>query len=203
MKVLIPFKVTNPKSRLGKILTHRERKELAFNMLLDVVESVKKAGFVPKILSTQRTGLENEIVDSRGLNSAINDWIKSYTPLMIVMSDLAIIRPEDLRNISALESDVVISPGRKGGTNVLLVRNGNFRVSYHGLSFLKHVETARRMGISCSVYNSFYTYVDVDEESDLMEIMIHGKGRSRGFLEKCGFRVEIRGKEPVLVREKD
>ncbi len=202
MKILVPFKATNPKSRLGDILSPMERKELAMNMLYDVVEAIKNAGFIPEILSTEKIGVENEIVDPRDLNSAINERIKMFSPLMVVMSDLAILRPDDLKKMVEIDAEVVISPGRKGGTNIILIRNGDFSVSYHGLSFIKHLEIARSRGISCSVYNSFYTYVDVDDESDLLEILIHGKGRSRDFLEKCGFRVEIEDKEPVLVRKK-
>ena len=200
MKVYIPFKSVNPKSRLGKVLTEKEREKFAFCMLYDVVESVEKAGFEPNILATQKLGLNNEIVDPRDLNSAINDRIKEDSPLMVVMSDLALIRPENLKEMSLIDADVVIAPGKRGGTNVLLVRNPDFRVSYYGLSFLKHIGIAEELEISYSIYSSLYTFVDVDDEMDLIEVMIHGRSRSRDFLKKCGFRIEIRGKDPVLVR---
>jgi len=70
-------------------------------------------------------------------------------------------------------ADVVIAPGRAGGTNVLRVsRPERFEVRYHNLSFLTHEQLARERGLSVEVYDSFYTSVDIDEPQDLVELLI-------------------------------
>jgi 2-phospho-L-lactate/phosphoenolpyruvate guanylyltransferase len=37
------------------------------------------------------------------------------------------------------------------------------------------------------VIDSFRLYTDIDEEDDLAELLIHGTGRSREYLEELGF----------------
>jgi 2-phospho-L-lactate guanylyltransferase len=60
-------------------------------------------------------------------------------------------------------------------------------VDYYGVSFLKHLEIAK--GLSVEVFDSFNLSTDIDEVSDLAELLIHGKGHSRSYLEKIGARL--------------
>jgi 2-phospho-L-lactate guanylyltransferase len=46
---------------------------------------------------------------------------------------------------------------------------------------LKHIETARRRDLSYAIHDSFFISTDIDEVDDLIELLIHGGGRSRGF----------------------
>jgi 2-phospho-L-lactate guanylyltransferase len=225
IKVAIPFKLKNPKTRLSDLLSIEERKELAICMLSDVLESVIKTtdvGIVDvvEIVVPDRESLEackklmtdfpgdfsrgsdvRVVMDDRSLNDVVNSRIAEVSGLAVVMADLPLLTPEILKNFFRLEGDVVLSPGRKGGTNMLLTRSRSFEVSYHYGSFMKHVEIARSRGLRYAIFDSFYSSVDVDEEADILELLIHGKGkRSWGYLTSIGFGVSCEEKDPKVVR---
>jgi 2-phospho-L-lactate guanylyltransferase len=46
---------------------------------------------------------------------------------------------------------------------------------------------AAECGLSCDVIDSFRLHTDIDEREDLVELLIHGTGKSRSFLEERGF----------------
>jgi 2-phospho-L-lactate guanylyltransferase len=202
MRVVIPFKATNPKSRLSKILDESEREEFAKYMLLDVIESLKPFGYEIKIITPENVCVEGAevCVDRRSLDECINDELKDV-PVAVVMSDLPLLNPSTLKRFFESEGDVVIAPGKKGGTNMLLVRKKGFRVSYHYGSFFKHIKIAEELGFGYSIFDSFYSAVDIDDENDVLELMMHGiNKKSRSYLERMGFKVEYL-KEPRLVKE--
>lgn len=206
--VFIPFKLNGAKSRLEPILSARERSLLALAMLQDVVEAVSGAGSIT-ILS--KPGFDKSDFDGNfdilkcdlDLNDAINDSISHLQndgwpeDMLIVMADLALLTFEDIRGILQVDGDVVFSPGRGGGTNMILIRNPKFRAQYRGLSFLKHLDFARSMGLDAKVYASYYAACDIDEPSDLVEILIHGKGCARSYLESIGFEISERGRAVI------
>jgi len=64
-------------------------------------------------------------------------------------------------------------------------------VDYYGASFLKHLEIAK--GLCIEVFDSFNLSTDIDEVSDLAEVLIHGKGHSKSYLEKIGIRILANG----------
>ncbi len=199
MKVFVPFKPTNPKSRLSKIMSEEERREFAFRLLMDVLDACPDA----IILSTSRderlADFKHE-VDSRDLDSAVTSRIKEGESAFI-MSDLALIDEKIVKRFLETEGDVVLAPGRKGGTNMLLSRSRDFYTSYHYGSFVKHVKICEKLGLKFEVFDSFYASVDIDDESDLLELMIHGKGKqSYEYLESIGFYVDYSEKEPKLRR---
>ncbi len=204
MKAVVPFKPINPKSRLAKVLSEEEREEFAKFMLIDVLKLLKSLDLEVRVVTTSPIdvpiGVE-VVEDPRSLDDCINSELREV-PKAVVMSDLPLLNRETLKRFFETEGDVVIAPGRKGGTNMLLVRKEGFRVSYHYCSFLKHVNIAKSLGLSFAVFDSFYASVDVDNEEDLLELMIHGEGKSsREYLEKIGFRVEFE-KIPKLTRGK-
>ncbi len=202
MKVMIPFKLKNPKSRLSSILTLDERIHLAKLMLKDVVDVVSK--FTDDILILVPPNTEVEIdakieEDSRDLDSAVNARIVGDTA--IIMSDLPLLNVKTLKRFFDCDGDIVIAPGRKGGTNMLLIRDERFRVSYHYGSFFKHIAIAERLGLKVEIFDSFYASLDIDDESDLLELLMHGKGkRSCEYLRSIGFEVDFSKKDPTLVR---
>jgi len=55
------------------------------------------------------------------------------------------------------------------------------------MSFLKHARIAQEAGLSCEVIDSFLLHTDIDEEEDLVELLTHGTGASRKYLESLGF----------------
>ncbi len=213
MRALIPFKLSNPKSRLSSLLSLEERRELAYNMLLDVVEVVGR--FVDEMLVLVPPDTEAivdfaelkgvcakglEIVeDERDLDTAVNTRLERDTA--VIMSDLPLLTEEVLERFFQTEGDVVIAPGRRGGTNMLLVRVEGFRVSYHYGSFFKHLTIARRMGLRVRIFDSFYASLDIDEEDDLLELLMHGeRKRSRRYLKSIGFEVDLSEEQPKLIR---
>ncbi|MET1124538.1 MAG: 2-phospho-L-lactate guanylyltransferase [Archaeoglobaceae archaeon] len=200
MKVVIPFKFFNPKSRLSSILNEEERTKLALAMLEDVLDVLNSCGCDVKVVTPYPISVDAEIsVDARPLDDVVNDELREV-PKAVVMSDLPLLNEEVFTRFLSVEGDVVIAPGRRGGTNMLLVRRKGFRVSYHYGSFLKHLKTARALGFTVAVFDSFFASVDIDDESDLLELMIHGEGKkSRRYLESIGFRV-LMERTPRLVR---
>jgi 2-phospho-L-lactate guanylyltransferase len=213
--VLIPFKLRNPKSRLSKLLTLEERRKFATFMLSDVVESIRSCGVreiriaVPDREShkacEEATGCREILLDERKLDDLVNYHIKmlsSDETLAIIMADLPLLRQDVLERFFSSEGDVVISPGRRGGTNMLLVRDREFEVSYHYGSFMKHLEIAKSRGLTYSIFDSFYSSIDIDDESDVLELLIHGEGKkSRDYLLSIGYGISCKEKEPKIVRD--
>ncbi len=111
----------------------------------------------------------------------LNEEIKDEKePVLIIMADVPLATSESIDEIISREEDVVITPGREGGTNALFLRKPyKFAVSYYGISCLKHIETAKRRDLSYAIHDSFFISTDIDEVDDLIELLIHGRGRGR------------------------
>lgn len=198
VQVVIPFKLENAKSRLAPVLSPEERKQLALAMLRDVLEAVSGVGLVT-ILSRPgfdrlNLGLDVGILESdlelnEALNSSIERWQEMGWPtdLLIVMADLALLTSDDMSGILGTPGDVVLSPGRGGGTNMILIRRPEFRTCYRGISYTKHLNFAQGLGLRVGEYSSYMVGCDVDEPTDLMEVLIHGRGVSLQFLRSLGF----------------
>jgi 2-phospho-L-lactate guanylyltransferase len=199
MRVVIPFDPHDPKTRLSEILTSDERYAFAKMMLEDVTIAVKNAGLIPEILSTEI--IESQwkvIVDGRPLSVAVNSVLEnSKMPIAIVMSDLAIATAESIRKLIESEGEISIVPGNLGGTNAFVTHREDFRVNYHGASYLDHVKIAEGIGANVTEVDSFRLATDIDVKEDLIEILIHGKGKSQDWLIENGFRLEVHGKNRV------
>ncbi|KQC15896.1 MAG: hypothetical protein APR56_11565 [Methanosaeta sp. SDB] len=209
IRVVIPFKLDCAKSRLSSVLSSEEREELAFAMLEDVVDAVSGLGRVSILLKDPLPdgGIFDRLRSRHGielfecpqeLDPALNFMIKAEEKkgwpkdLLIAMADLPLMRISDLEELVRTPGDVVVVPGRGGGTNLILIRDPKFRVSYYGLSFLKHLRKAEDLGLSAGVFESFRCATDIDEPSDLVEVLIHGRGRTPRLLEKFGFELSGR-----------
>jgi 2-phospho-L-lactate guanylyltransferase len=195
IEAVVPFKPVNPKSRLSTVLSKAERELFAEAMLTDVVMALKEAGCNPFILSTVPLNCSHAEVNvsAEELNPALNSLIGSSSgPLLIIMADLPLVTPGVVRRIVSTPSDMALGPGRGGGTNAIFIKDrSRFHVDYYGASFLKHREIADKAGLSCEIVDSFRLHTDVDEREDLVELMIHGHGKSVDFLKKCGFSLLI------------
>jgi 2-phospho-L-lactate/phosphoenolpyruvate guanylyltransferase len=196
--IIVPFKLNGAKSRLSPVLMPEERMNLAFAMLKDVLNAVSGFGNVT-ILS--RPGFKKEdlvqdvdlLVSDLELNDALNAFIEEKadqgwpSDIFIVMADLALLTKDVVKGILDTEGDVVLSPGRGGGTNMILIRSPKFRTCYRGLSFPKNVDFALKAGLNAAIYESFRAGCDIDEPEDLAEVLLHGQGETKSVLESMDF----------------
>lgn len=209
--VVIPFKNQGAKSRLASDLSPKERRLLSFAMLKDVLDAVLGHGRVTILsrpgLNIADVGYDVEIQESGlGLNDALNALITEEASLgwpedsLICMADLALLTENEVAGILNCQGDVVLCPGRGGGTNMILIRNPGFRACYRGLSFPKHLAYARQLGLDVSIFESFRAGCDIDEPEDLAEVLLHGRGRSKGVLEEMGFILSEKGRAGLIRR---
>jgi len=162
--------------------------------------------------SVHSTGEGIDIRESeKDLNDAINELIEReaadgwHRDILIVMADLALLAKNDIVGIINCPGDVVLCPGRGGGTNMILINSPEFRTCYRKLSFSRHLDFARKAGLDACVFESFRAGSDIDEPEDLVELLLHGRGEARKLIEKMGFAIsdEVRastGKAPVMRR---
>ncbi|WP_066415796.1 2-phospho-L-lactate guanylyltransferase [Halorubrum aethiopicum] len=218
MEVLVPFSADRPKSRLADALSPSERAAFARAMLADVLTAVVDAGGDPRLLATDAFDPTDEptvpldppvVVDDRPLTEAVNAVLEERRPgeevgpLAVVMADLALATPETLDRLFAAgrEADVAIAPGRGGGTNALVASHPEFRVDYHGASYLDHRRIAADIGAELAAVDSHRLGTDVDEPGDLAEVLIHGEGRAATWLREAGFALDASGGRVTVVRE--
>ncbi|ELY88906.1 2-phospho-L-lactate guanylyltransferase [Natrialba taiwanensis] len=205
MQVVVPFASETPKTRLGTVLDPAERRSVARAMLADVLDALIEADpeLDPLILSTAPIELDEcdeftdrasrpaVAVDDRPLTEAVNDHLAATAePVAIVMADLALATPEAITGFVETPGDIVIAPGRGGGTNALVVRHPEFRVDYHGASYRDHRARAREVGATIETVDSFRLGTDIDEPADLAEVLLHGRGRTATTLREWGFELE-------------
>ena len=204
---LIPYKIMNPKTRLSCVLSQEEREEFARAMLEDVIHAVKDANCSPVIVGTDLFDSEDVQVTVRDadLNQTLNSILpQSVGEIFIIMADLPLADAPSIRRVIGTSSDIAIVPGRGGGTNVIFIKEPQrYHVDYYGTSFLKHVKIAEDAGLSCEVIDSFRLHTDIDEKDDLVELLIHGRGKSRAYLEELGFVLTVeKGRVGVDRKEK-
>lgn len=213
MRALVPFKAEEAKSRLGGVLSSTERKHLAVLMLKSVLENLVRSSV--DVVEVASTSMDFEppvrevgwIYAPHPLDDVVNMYFEKVAEHMpgeqviVVMADLPLMTSRNVEEVCSSSADVVIAPGRAGGTNVLKVSSPEkFEVRYYDLSFLTHERLARERGLSVEVYDSFYTSVDVDEPQDLVELLIHGRGEVRAYLEEIGLFLEPKGAKVELKR---
>ncbi len=188
MRAVIPYKKENAKSRLSPVMTKREREEFVECMLSDVVGALQDAQIQNiDILTTSRIPLPKNtgmVLTRPGLNEGLNDYLNTIDePVMIIMADLPLVRPETIKNIMSYEKDVVIAPGKGGGTNILYIKDPlNFHVKYYGCSFRTHCQIAEELGLNLQIFDSFLASTDIDEPQDITELLLHGTGQARNYV---------------------
>ena len=190
MRVVVPFAAEQPKTRLGDLLTPTERREFARAMLADVLSALRASGHDPELLATVPVDIDAPTtVDERPLTAAVNAVLETTSPVAVVMADLPLASPAALSKLFDSREDVVLAPGRGGGTNALVARHPDFRADYHGTSYLDHLDRAHRIGASVETVDSFRLGTDIDERADLAEVLVHGEGRARAWLDRAGVRL--------------
>ncbi|AFZ72353.1 2-phospho-L-lactate guanylyltransferase [Natronobacterium gregoryi] len=212
MQVVVPFAAESPKTRLESVLSFSEREALARAMLGDVLEAILETGHEPTVVSTARLSPESESdpvtghadigtlvdrgvtieVDDRPLTDAVNTRLTAANgPVAVVMADLALATPDALTKLFATTADVAIAPGLGGGTNALLASHPEFRVDYHGASYLDHCRIAGEIDASLETVDSFRLATDVDEPTDLVELLVHGSERQRALSTLLAFGFDL------------
>jgi 2-phospho-L-lactate guanylyltransferase len=193
MRVLVPFDATEPKSRLSSVLDAEERRDFADAMLADVLGAVEAAGHEADVLATEPLDLDVPVtVDDRPLTAAVNDVIADAgPPLAVLVADLPLATGAAVSRLLDRTDPLALAPGRGGGTNGLLVRDGAFRVDFHGASIRDHRQAARAAGLEPAMVDSFRLAVDVDEPADLAEVLIHGEGRAADWLRDAGVELSV------------
>jgi 2-phospho-L-lactate guanylyltransferase len=197
MRVVVPYAASEPKTRLADVLSADDRAEFAAAMLDDVLAAIRSAGREPEVLATAPVEADAQVVvDERPLTAAVNAVLADADgeAVAVVMADLALATPDALARLFEREADVAIAPGRGGGTNALVVRHPEFRVDYHGTSYLDHLAIARDVGAEVGVVDSHRLATDVDERADLAEVLIHGKSEGRSASETRAVKPRAPGK---------
>jgi len=202
---LIPFKPSGSKSRLSGLLSLEEREAFARAMLDDVIAAVKDVNCRPVIIATELYDSEDiqVTIADKDLSGALNEVLSQGAgPVLIIMADIPLANGQAIRRVISTQSDIAIVPGRGGGTNAIFIQDPTkFRVDYYGMSFLKHAKIAKDMGLSCEVVDSFLLHTDIDEEEDLVELLTHGEGKSRKYLEDLGFILSAEDGRVKIMRE--
>lgn len=215
MRVVVPFGAETPKTRLADALGPSERSAFARAMLRDVLSAIRASGHEPEVLATSPVDVDAPVtVDDRPLTDAVNavlanrgcdcdhDHERTHThththdhthddPIAIVMADLALATQDALGRLfgAAAAGEIVLVPGRGGGTNALVVRHPEFRVDYHNGSIRDHREIAARIGASVTEVDSYRLATDIDEPADLVEVLLHGNGAAYEWLVDAEFEV--------------
>ena len=189
MRVLVPFDASDPKTRLAPVLDEPERHSFAEAMLTDVLDVLAAAGHDAEVLATAPVECPVPVtVDEQPLTPAVNAALAERSlPLAVVMADLALLTPGALTRLHEPDADVVVAPGIGGGTNALVVRHPGFRVDYHGASYRDHCGRAEAAGATLATVDSFRLAADIDEPSDLVELLLHGEGGAREWLREADF----------------
>lgn len=176
-------------------------------------------------LSSEVAASTSITVDDRSLTDAVNAWLPGADgadgedgnesddaddapdrdSVAVVMADLALATPDALEALLSASADIAIAPGRGGGTNALVVRNPEFRVDYHGTSYLDHCQIAREVGATLETVDSFRLATDIDEPADLVEVLVHGResDRAPARLRELGFELDDRDGRVGIARSAD
>lgn len=186
MRILVPFEAVDPKTRLGEVLDADERDDVARAMLRDVLDACLDAGHDPEVVATAPVEVADApvTVDDRPLSAAVNARLGGTAPLGVVVADLALATAGAVDRLvdAAADADVAVAPGRAGGTNGLVIDHRDFRVDFHGVSYRDHVAAARAVGADVAVVDSMRLSTDVDEPTDLAEVLLHGEGEAAAWL---------------------
>jgi 2-phospho-L-lactate guanylyltransferase len=203
MDVFVPFDARNPKTRLADLLTGDERETLARAMLRDVLDALADTPHQPQVLATADVECSVPVtVDGRPLTPAVNDALESTDgPTAVVMADLALVTPDALARLFAPDADVVLAPGLGGGTNALVARDPDFRVDYHGCSYLDHREAANATEGEVRTVDSFRLAVDVDDPGDLVEVLVHTDGHTASTLHSLGVELTTTDSRATVSRQ--
>lgn len=203
VQLIVPVKrLEEAKTSLSEVLSEDQRKELTLAMIMDVLESADRVEEVSPMVVTpdedvvdfvEEKNVECVLEPGVGLNRALELAIEEsmdsgFEKVLIVPSDIPLIRPKDIRKILDLASEdknVVITPSKENGTNALFLQPPDvIDLKFGGKSFPDHVKEARSRKIKPRIYRSENVERDIDHPSDLLKAETLGKGtKTHSFLD--------------------
>ncbi|MCW3136223.1 MAG: 2-phospho-L-lactate guanylyltransferase [Canidatus Methanoxibalbensis ujae] len=217
-KAVLPFKWKGAKSRLHPFLSVREREELALCMLKDVLHALSLSDVEEAVVIVRGDAeqLRENVIEPSNLRlefredfGELNEVLKGVvlgdvdetsdetssersereSRVLVMMSDLPLVRNVHINDVLRCDADIVIVPGRRGGTNAISLRNPNAASIFSfscGISFLEHMKCAEKRGMSVCIYDSFFFSTDIDEVGDLIDLIVFGNGFASEYLRKIG-----------------
>ena len=185
---LIPMKdPLHSKQRLSDLLSPEERCHLALAMFKDVLDAVKGARKIDRVIILGSGDTVGDITrssgceflpdpDARGETEAVA-WATravsgSVDGLLVIPADVPLIRSEDV-DILVTESravpGVTLCPSRdRLGTNGVLRRPADVMpLAFGSNSFYPHRDIAQRLGIACTVVDLPRLGLDIDRPEDV------------------------------------
>jgi 2-phospho-L-lactate/phosphoenolpyruvate guanylyltransferase len=197
------------KQRLGEALGSGSRAALAAAMFSDVLGALERSRMLEAIIVVSSEQAVRDLVAGRdailiedmtekGQSNAARAGLARAAALgldraALVPCDCPLLDHAELEELfvrAAGGADVVVVPDRHGtGTNALVVApSGSFEPQFGPGSFQRHVEQAKRRGLSLAVERPPSLTIDVDTGDDLIALGIalessHGRApRTRGVL---------------------
>jgi len=168
-------------------------------MLEDTLASIRTAGGRPVVLATDTVDVDAPVVvDEQPLTPAVNDVLaaafdgETVTPGTDDETGVdALATPDTLERLFEAVGEVVLVPGRGGGTNAFVTRTPAFHVDYHDGSIRDHRRIATEATDDVAELDSFRLSTDIDEPADLVEVLLHGTGEAADWLREAGFSVSV------------
>jgi 2-phospho-L-lactate guanylyltransferase len=197
MAIIVPVKGRDPKNRLEGVLTPRQRRQLVFSMLEDMLltfaktELVRDTYLVTADLEIGKFGRgygANVVREST--DTGVNDAVRlgmlqtpTYDTWLVVPADIPFMTVQDLRRVLAIRTmgaTPIISPSLDDdGTNLLLLDRGrNLVLQYDNDSYHNHVREAVAKSYPFAVYYSESIALDIDSYTDLQRALKFGKRSS-------------------------
>lgn len=192
---IIPVSSFNEsKTRLSPFLSDDERIELLKVMLNDIIniirDEVNEIVLVSKDSDVKNFAKELNVnfVSEKNhendfLNNALSDAICEvkmnfpHNDILILPADIPLIKPQHIATLKNMDNDLIISPSKGGGTNLLCFNNEyEFKTLFGEMSYFKHVNAANELGMSINLIESFYISLDMNTPEDLGELLLHGIG---------------------------
>lgn len=213
---------SSSKTRLSSFLSEDERVSLLKSMIRDIVTNISDYVLEIFLVSNDKDvfsfakslGIsyiqENEHDDNK-LNNALIDAISlvkgnfNDVDILLLPSDIPLIKKEHVVSLKNFDSDLIISPSKGGGTNLLCFNSDfDFVPLFGAMSYFRHIEEANSMSMKINLIESFYLSLDVNTPEDLGEILLHGVGTyTEEYLRSLNIVVESsHGRERLNVEKK-
>lgn len=176
MNVLIPYREEKTKTSLNDLLSFEERKTLSELMMKEIINTLTKKISSSDIFIVSpdfnKDSIDTNIYKSPvNLNDSLESAIRDLgLPSLIIPTDIPLLREKDVSEIITSKETVVISPGEKGGTNALLLRE-KIPLFYSGRSFIKHLDHLLKNRVNHKIYSNYHVYKDLDKISDIKDIL--------------------------------
>ena len=190
--ILVPIKDTSTaKQRLASILDQRARTQLAQAMLTDVLTAIHDWTKRPKVGIVTSDPYATQLAQEYGFdvipdpnNPGETGAIEMATRVcvergeectLVIPGDIPLIQPWELEEIyrhAPAEGSLLVPAGDGRGTNAAFRRPANlFPLRFGNDSFKPHHAVAQATGKPCVVLNLPGIAVDVDNPSDLAQLL--------------------------------